>query len=131
MPELNWLAIIVAAVVMVVVSTAYYIIFGSQLKALSAAYADAQSRPPPWKVVLELARCLVLGAVVAGLISLLGISEVGGAIQLALALWVAFPVVLLVGSVQWDKVPPMLAAIHAGDWVLKLLIVTLIVTLWP
>ena len=50
MPELNWLAIIVAAVVMVVVSTAYYIIFGSQLKALSAAYADAQSRPP-WNPV--------------------------------------------------------------------------------
>ena len=51
--------------------------------------------------------------------------------RLALALWVALPVLLLVGSVQWDKVPPMLAAIHAGDWVLKLLIVTLIVTLWP
>jgi hypothetical protein len=40
-------------------------------------------------------------------------------------------VVLLIGSVQWEKVPPMLAAIHTGDWLLKLLIITLIVTLWP
>jgi amino acid permease len=75
MPELNWLAIIVAAVVIVVVSTVYYIIFGSQLKQLSAAYANAESRPPPWKVVLELVRGLVVATVVASLISLIGITD--------------------------------------------------------
>jgi hypothetical protein len=38
--------------------------------------------------------------------------------------------VLLIGSVIWENVPPALAAIHAGDWILKLLAIGLIVTLW-
>ena len=30
----------------------------------------------------------------------------------------------------WEKVPPMLAAIHSGDWILKLLIIAVIITRW-
>ena len=130
MPDLNWLAIIVAAVAVFVVSTVYYILFTAQLKRLSAAYADADGTPPPWKVAVEIARSLVVGAVVAGLVALIGVTDVAGALQLGLALWIGFPVVLLTGSVIWEKVPPMLAAIHAGDWLLKLLVIAMIVTLW-
>ena len=130
MPDLNWLAIIVAAVAVFAVSTVYYIVFTGRLKELSAAYADAEGSPPPGKVVAEIVRSLVVGAVVAGLVSVIGITDLGGAVQLALALWIGFPVVLLTGSVLWEKVPPMLAAIHAGDWLLKLLIIAVIVTLW-
>lgn len=49
---------------------------------------------------------------------------------LALALWVAFPAVLLAGSVFHERVPVPLAAIHAGDWLIKLLLITGIVGLW-
>ncbi len=130
MPDLNWLGVAFAAVVVLVVSTIYYIVFTSQLKRLSAAYADASGSPAPWRVLVELARSFVVGAVVAGLVSLIGVTDLAGAIQLGLALWIGFPVVLLTGSVIWEKVPPQLAAIHSGDWLLKLLIITVIVTLW-
>ena len=53
---------------------------------------------------------------VAGLTSVLGITDLGGAVQMSLALWIGFPVMLLIGSGIWEKVPPMLAAIHAGHW---------------
>ncbi len=53
-----------------------------------------------------------------------------GAVQLGALLWIGFPVVLLVGSVIWENVPWKLAAIHAGDWLVKLLLVTIIVGLW-
>jgi len=43
---------------------------------------------------------------------------------------VAFPAILLVGSVIWDDVPPRLAAIHAGDWLMKLLLIAVIVGIW-
>ncbi len=33
------------------------------------------------------------------------------------------PVALLTGSIAWEKVPPITAAIHAGDWLLKLLLI--------
>ena len=53
-----------------------------------------------------------------------------GALLLALVLWIAFPVVLLAGSVIWENVPAKLAALHAGDWLLKLALITTIVSLW-
>lgn len=130
MPDVNWLAIIVAAVAMFVMSTVYYIVFGDRLKQLSTAYADAGATPPAWKVIVEIFRSFVVGTVLAGLVSLIGITDLAGAIQLALALWIGFPVVLLTGSVIWEKVPPTLAAIHSGDWLLKLLAIAAIVTLW-
>ena len=130
MPDVNWLAIIVAAIAVFVVSTVYYIVFTARLKELSAAYADAGGTPELWKVAVEIVRSFVVGTVVAGLVSLIGITDLGGAVQLGLALWIGFPVVLLIGSVIWEKVPTMLAAIHAGDWLLKLLIVAVVVALW-
>ena len=75
-------------------------------------------------------KSLVVAAVVAGLVSLLGITEWTGALKLGLALWIAFPVVLLIGSVTEENVPCKLGAIHAGDWLAKLLIISVIVTLW-
>ena len=130
MLDLNYLAIAAAAVAVFVVSAVYYIAFSGRLRQLSPAYADAEGTPPPLEIVGEILRSLVVGVVVAALVSLIGITEVAGAIQLALALWVGFPVVLLTGSVIHEKVPPMLAAIHAGDWLLKLLVITVIVTIW-
>jgi hypothetical protein len=51
-------------------------------------------------------------------------------VGLGLAVWIAFPVVLLTGSVIHENVPWKLAAIHAGDWLVKLVVVTVIVSLW-
>lgn len=129
MPELNWLAIIVAAVAVFIVSTVYYIVFAARMVDLRQGNEDAGG-VQPWKIAVEIVRSLVVATVVAGLVSLLGVTDIAGAVQLGLALWIGFPVVLLVGSVIWENVSPALAAIHAGDWLLKLLIVTLIVTLW-
>jgi hypothetical protein len=32
--------------------------------------------------------------------------------------------------VIWDDVPPRLAAIHSGDWLMKLLLIAVIVGIW-
>jgi hypothetical protein len=73
---------------------------------------------------------LVVALVVAGLVALIGIADLAGAVKLAVALWIAFPVVLLVGSVTQENVPWKLGAIHAGDWLAKLVIISVIVGLW-
>lgn len=129
MIDLNYLAIAVAAVAVLIVSTVWYMAFAKRLATLHDAYAD-QARPPPWKVLVELIRSLVVASVLAGLASLLEIEDVTGAALLGLSTWVGFPVALLTGSVIWERVPPQLAAIHAGDWLLKLLIISVIVSLW-
>ncbi len=102
--HLNYLAIIVAAVAVFVFAAGYYIVLARQRAQLSPA-AAARSRPPAWLMGLELLKSLVVAAVVAGLVALAGIADVGGALKLALALWVAFPLVLLVGSVTQENVP--------------------------
>jgi hypothetical protein len=55
---------------------------------------------------------------------------VGSTILLGLALWLGFPFVLLTGSMMWDRVPAPTAALHAGDWLLKLVVISAIVGLW-
>jgi hypothetical protein len=127
--HLNYLAIIVAAVAVFVFAAGYYIVLARQRAQLSPA-AAARSRPPAWLMGLELLKSLVVAAVVAGLVALAGIADVGGALKLALALWVAFPLVLLVGSVTQENVPWKLGAIHSGDWLAKLVIISVIVTVW-
>jgi hypothetical protein len=81
-------------------------------------------------MALEIAKNLVLAAIIAGLVATAGVVGVGGALLLAIALWLAFPVLLLAGSVTYEKVPMGLAAIHAGDWLAKLVIISVVVTLW-
>ena len=129
MPDLNWLAVAVAAIAVFITSTVYYIVFAARMVELRQGNEDTGG-VQPWKVAVELIRSVTVATVIAGLASLLGVTDIGAALQLTLALWVAFPVVLLVGSVIWENVAPALAAIHAGDWLLKLAIITVIVTLW-
>ena len=55
---------------------------------------------------------------------------VGSAVLLGLVLWASFPMVLLTGSIIWDKLPPVTALVHAGDWLLKLILICVIIGLW-
>jgi hypothetical protein len=129
MNGLNVLAIIGATVAAVVFSSGWYIALNTQRKRLSAA-ATAGARPPAWMLPMEILRTVVVALVIAGLVSRLAITNLAGALPFAVALWVAFPVVLLSGSVLYERVPWQLAAIHAGDWLAKLLIITIVVALW-
>ena len=126
---INYVAVVIAAVAAFVGAFVWYIVFGKQREVLSSA-ANPQARPPAWMMPVELVRTLVLSVVVAGLTSHLSITDWTGAVQLAFVLWIGFPVILLSGSVLYENVPWKLAAIHAGDWLVKLLIITVILGVW-
>jgi hypothetical protein len=126
---LNYPAIVVAAVAVFAFAAVYYSLMAPRGARLGAAWAQRR-RPPPALLALELVKALVVAAVVAGLISLIGITHVVGAVELAIALWIGFPVVLLIGSVTQENTPRETAAIHAGDWLAKLVIIAVIVTIW-
>ena len=128
--EINYLAVVVAAVAAFIFSGIWYGMFGSRLTELHPAYADSTALSAK-DVVVELARNLVVAAVLAGLANQIGIENWAGAALLALALWVGIVVVLLAGSVYHEKVAVKLAAIHAGDWLLKLAAIAIIVEVWP
>lgn len=129
MPDVNLLAILVAAIVVFVTGFTYYAVLGEQLAEVSDA-AAAGGQPPPWKLAVEFPRGLILAAVIAGLASEAEIGEWTGGLLLGLALWIGFPFVLWTGAVIHENTPWKLAAIHAGDWFVKLLLVAVIVSLW-
>lgn len=128
--EFDYLAIAIAAVVAFIISGIWYSVFGGRLSTLHPAYGEGVL-PSASDAMVELVRNLVVATVVAGLATRLPVETWPGAILLGGALWVGFPLVLLAGSVYHEKVPGPLAAIHGGDWLLKLLAVTVIVSVWP
>jgi uncharacterized protein DUF1761 len=126
MPDV--LPVLVSAVVAFVLSGVWYGVFGGRLAALHEAYREP--RPRAATAAVELVRNLVLAVVTGVLADRVGVSGVGGGLLLGLLLWIGFPAVILAGSVFHERVPWQLAAIHAGDWLLKLLAVAAIVGAW-
>jgi hypothetical protein len=129
MPGLNVAAIVVAGVATFAFAAAYYSALARQ-RAEVSPFAAEMTQPPAWLMGLELAKALFVAAAVSLLVALLGITDLVGALALAVGLWLTFPVVLLIGSVTEEGVPVRLAAIHAGDWLAKLVIIAVVATVW-
>jgi uncharacterized protein DUF1761 len=107
-------------------SSAWYAAFGARLARLDDAYAQPGTSPAVVAPV-ELVRSGVVATAVSLLADRLPAGGPRGALVLGAGLWAAFPVVLLTGSVVHEKVPWQQAAIHGGDWLAKLLLVSAIV----
>jgi len=131
--EINFWTVIVSAATAFVVSSIYYIALNkkvTQLRGLKSDGSTDSTQMPPWKILLEFARSLVVAYVLARIFVLVGVAEWTDAASLAIWLWIAFPVIILSGSVLYENVPWKLAAIHAGDWLLKLLLIGVILNAW-
>ena len=129
MPDISLLAVAAGTLAAFVLGGAYYAVLGDRLAAVSAA-AAAHGPAPTWTYAAELGRCLVLAAVLAGLAAEAQVDAAGGGLLLGLVLWVGFPLVLWTGAIVHVRTPTALAAIHAGDWLAKLLVVGVIVSVW-
>ncbi len=131
MHNINLLAVIVLVFAAFVISSVYYVIFAKQRAALSpAASGMDMKRPPARKMAVELLRNIAVTLAVAYLVSQLGLVSASAGLRLALVLWIGFPLVLLAGSVIWENVPVKLAAIHCGDWLIKLCVLATVLSVW-
>lgn len=123
------LGVAVAAMAAFALSSVYYTaVTPLELRALGDAALE-RGRPAPWKVLTELVRTAVVATAFAWIAGQADLLALPGTLQLALLTWVAFPVVLLTGSITWERVPAVTAAMHAGDWLLKLLLVAVVLGL--
>ena len=130
---MNYLAVVAATVAAIVASSLWYIVFGKarvELLGKEPGAAVDTRKPQPAKIAVELFRTLIVTYVLARFVVLLGITSWLGAVQLGIWLWVGFPFMILSGSVLWDKRPWKLAAIHGGDWLMKLLLIAVILAIW-
>jgi len=68
--------------------------------------------------------------VIAYFVVRLGVGDWKNALQLGLWIWVGFQAMLLMGAVLHEHMPWMLYAIHAGDALVKTLLMTGILGIW-
>jgi Protein of unknown function (DUF1761) len=132
MLTINYAAVVVTAVAAFVASSVYYVIFGKALA--SVLPADAVSTDmrsvPAWKKIAEFVRGFVVAFVVALFVEHFGVADWKGALRLAILAWIGFPFMILSGAVLWDNRPWKFAAIHSGDWLMKLVLMTTILGIW-
>lgn len=133
MLEIHYLSVLVTAVAAFVMSSVWYTVFGKARMELldqdPRATADIR-KVPAWKKAAELVRELVIAYVVARFVVMLGVVDWKAAAQLGFWLWFGFVFMILVGAVVWDNVPWKLTAIHAGDWLVKLPLMAVILAAW-
>ena len=130
MPGINVLAVVVAALAAFVASAVWYIVFGKELAKVSAAFAKGLQQRQPWKMLVVIAQSLVLALVLAFFLGLVGKLDWLGALGVGVLLWIGLAAMQWVGSILWENVPLKMAAIHAGDWLVKLALITVIVGVW-
>lgn len=134
MIQVNYLVIVVATVLAFLFSAGYYILLNDRVMALRGVKPDKQGKYKKSisveKLIIEFVRTFILGLVIAYAVAILNLLYFNQAVLLAVWLWIGFPVVLLVGSVIHENFSPRLAIVHAGDWLVKLIIFTSVLTLW-
>jgi len=133
MTGINYLAVIVTAMAALVQGALWYsVLFGSQWLSLRGIdpSAVAGARPPLWQLIAEFLRCLVVAVVLAGLLARLEITSLGGALLLAVVLWLGFQAMAVLGGVIHENYPWQLYAIHVGDALVKTALMSLILVAW-
>jgi len=103
------------------------LLFGRIWTATSGASVGST---PAWTFLVAPLRELAVALVLAHLIARLRLFNLKGAIGFALALWTAFFAVQMTGAILWDHRPIMLTAVHAGDWLMKMLIMSIMLSAW-
>jgi hypothetical protein len=125
---MNYFPLLVSVIAAFVASSAWYspLLFGKQFMELSGVGPSAG--PTVGKIVGELCRNLILAYVLGRFIVLLEVVDWKGALNLGLWLWIGFPVLLLSGSVMCKTYHG--CSIHAGDWLVKILLIAVILGAW-
>lgn len=132
MRRTNYLAVVAAAVGAFVVSLVWYAVFGSEMMELRGVdpATAVEMGTPVWAMLFVVVQSLVVASMLAYFAERLGIVNWSGAVRLGTLIWV-FPAMILLGLVVHEDVPFMLAAIHAGDWLVKLLLMSVVLCVWP
>jgi hypothetical protein len=133
--KVSYSAMLVAVIAALAVSSIWYspLLFGKLWRELDGANpaGPASTTIHAWKILIDLVREFVVIYVLARLVSGLRIIDWRAALNLGFWTWLGFPVQMLVGASLWDNKPWALDLIHGGDWLLKMLLTTLILAKWP
>jgi hypothetical protein len=126
MTKMSAIGIALGIVCVFVASSLWYspLLFGKQFLELSGVATAV--KPTGITIAGEILRNLLLASVIVWLLTHRQPNKLKSVLVFAVILWFGFPITLLSGSVMWQNVPLELALIHSGDWLVKILLMTVI-----
>lgn len=133
MSKINLFAVLVSAIVAFVIGGLWYspLLFGNAYMRLRGLDPNSTAMTMPvGEIVGELARWLVIAFILARFMALLGVGDLMGALTFGGWMWVLV-YAALAGSVLHEAYPWRVYAIHAGDGLVKIMLITTILVLWP
>ena len=129
--RVNYWAVLVAAVAVLVTSVLWYVVFGNAWLRLRGIDPDtAELTPPVWQMAGQFARNLVVATVLDHLLRWLEVATWKRALQVGLLVWFGFEAMAVAGSVLHEGYPLGLYLIHVGDALQATLLMALILTAW-
>jgi hypothetical protein len=127
----NWLPVLAAVIAAAAISGVWYspLVFGKEWMALRSVNGWVpDAKIAPWKPLLEIVREFVVAYVLLRLVRQMRVKTLAAAAYLGFWVWLGFPVAMLVGASLWDNKPWELSLIHGGDWLTKMLAMTMVIT---
>ena len=127
--KISYTAVVVTGLMAFALSLLWYspLLFGNIWMSLR----DAAVNPlPGWTFAFAPLREIITSFLLAYLIVRLEIRNWKSALGLALGLWFVFYFVQLAGSVLWDNRPWQLAMVHGGDWLMKMIFMSVVLNAW-
>ena len=129
--QINVSAVLAIAVVTFLIGAVWNSIFGSiLLEARGGAGASVPAGLPVGQMAAEAIRVLVIATVAAIVLRLADVTDVWAALKLGLLIWLGFQAALLSGAMIWEGMALRVYAIHAGDALLKMVAICVILGLW-
>lgn len=129
MKPINYLAVVITGFAAFILSLLWYssLVFGN----IWMHYRSI-SHPgiPAWTMLFAPLRELIASYVLASLFARLSISNWKNAVKLVLLLWLAFHAVGIAGAVLWDNMHWQLGVVHAGDWLMKMVFMAVVLSAW-
>jgi hypothetical protein len=127
--KLNFIAILVTGITAFMLSILWYspLMFGN----IWELYRHPPNPSiPQWTMLFAPLREIIAAYVLALLIARLELRDWKATTSLILLLWLAFQAVGMAGAILWDNMQWQLGAVHAGDWLMKMLFMGIALTLW-
>lgn len=126
---LSYLAVITTGVIAFFLSIVWYspLLFGK----IWEQYRHAPNPSiPQWTMAFAPLRELIASFVLAKLIIHINLFDWKRTVGLMLMLWLAFHAVGMAGAILWDNMQWELGAVHAGDWLMKMVFMGIVLTIW-
>jgi len=127
--KMNYIAAVVTGLAAFALSLLWYspFLFGIIWMALR----NAPVHPlPGWTFLFAPLREIITAFLLTHLIVRLGVNNWKNALGLGFVLWFSFYFVQLAGAVMWDNLAWQLGLVHSGDWLMKMLFMSLLLNAW-